>query len=309
MTFQPQIERVGQFFDDYDRWYLVHGKYKANGDENVVLIGNFRTDLDTRFKYNNPASGSVGNIAEIFFDDVLIEAFDPLPDTILLCDRQSITFNAGFHNARYRWNTGERDSIITVNRSGKYKVSALIDTLEFMDSTTVIYMNEFSSHTTIDTFFCQGSELVLHSPVPGRYQWHNGDTESIRTVRDAGTYRLSVENECGTYQFTYEITERDCDCDLILPSAFSPNGDSRNDYFMVIDQCRYRAWTLKSFRVYNKWGGKVYEESGASVNWNGQSSDGQQLSPGVYTYQLKVTLHEGSGEESIIKTGSVQLIR
>src|SRR5690606_14913652 len=227
---------------------------------------------ESNYKYTNPASGSVPNAAYVFIDDVLIEAFDPLPDTILLCDHQPITFNAGFHNARYRWNTGERDSMITVNRSGKYRVSALIDTLEFTDSARVIYMDEFSSHTTVDTFFCQTTDLVLQSPIPGKYQWSTDDETSSLTVREAGTYRLSVENECGTYRFTYEVTERDCDCELILPSAFSPNGDSRNDYFLVIDQCRYRAWTLKSFRVYNKWGGKVYEESGASVNWDGQSS-------------------------------------
>lgn len=116
-------------------------------------------------------------------------------------------------------------------------------------------------------------------------------------------------NECGAYRFTYEISERDCDCDLVFPTAFSPNGDHRNDYFMVIDQCRYRTWTLESFRVYDKWGGKVYEESGPSVNWDRQGSDGQRLSPGVYSYRLEATLQEETGKESMIKTGSVQLIR
>ena len=309
LPFKAQIEQRGTFFEDYDHWYKIQGKYVAQGNEKYAVIGNFQPDQASNFKYTNPSSGSVPNGAHVFIDDVLIEAFDPLPDTILLCENQPLQLDVGFHDATYLWNNGERDSIITVSRSGKYKVKATIDTLEFLDSTTVIYMNEFSSHTTIDTFFCQGSELVLRPPVPGRSQWHTGETESIRTVQDAGTYPLIVENECGTYRFTYEISERDCDCDLILPSAFSPNGDNRNDYFMVIDQCRYRAWTLESFRVYDKWGGKVYEESGPSVNWDGQGSDGRRLSPGVYTYRLEVNLQEGSGEESIIKMGSVQLIR
>lgn len=309
LPFTPQIERRGTFFDNFDHWYKIQGKYIAKGGEKYAIIGNFRSDRESSYKYLNPASGSVPNSAQVFIDDVLIEAFDPLPDTIMMCDHQPIHLNAGFHDATYQWNTGERDSMITASRSGKYKVKATIDTLVFVDSTTVIYMNEFSTHTTVDTFFCQGSELVLRPPVPGRYQWHTGETESIRTIQDAGTYPLTVENECGVYRFTYEISERDCDCDLVFPTAFSPNGDNRNDYFMVIDQCRYRAWTLESFRVYDKWGGKVYEESGPSVNWNGQGSDGRRLSPGVYTYRLEVNLQEGSGEESIIKMGSVQLIR
>lgn len=309
LPFKAQIERRGTFFEDYDHWYLIQGKYVAQGIEKYAVIGNFRTDNESRYKYINPSAGSAPNHTHVFIDDVLIEAFDPLPDTMLLCNVQPITLNAGFHDATYQWNTGERDSMVTVSRSGKYKVKATIDTLEFEDSTTVIFMDEFSSHTTVDTFMCQGSELVLTSPVPGRYQWHTGETESIRTIQDAGTYPLTVENECGVYRFTYEISERDCDCDLVFPTAFSPNGDHRNDYFMVIDQCRYRTWTLESFRVYDKWGGKVYEESGPSVNWDGQGSDGQPLSPGVYSYRLEATLQEETGKESMIKTGSVQLIR
>src|SRR5690606_40793979 len=84
LPFTPQIERRGTFFDNFDHWYKIQGKYIARGGEKYAIIGNFRSDRESNYKYPNPASGSVPNSAYVFIDDVLIEAFDPLPDTILL---------------------------------------------------------------------------------------------------------------------------------------------------------------------------------------------------------------------------------
>jgi hypothetical protein len=51
------------------------------------------------------------------------------------------------------------------------------------------------------------------------------------------------------------------------------------------------------FRVYNRWGREVYTYTGQSnddvnniyIGWDGISSDGQQLSTGVYYYVAEVT--------------------
>lgn len=309
LPYTPQVEHSGFFFEDYDKWYLIQGKYIAEGHEKYAIIGNFRKDKMSRFKYMNPSSGSFPNGASVFIDDVLVEAFDPLPDTLILCEGQSTNLNAGFHDATYQWNTGERDSVITVSRSGNYKVRAMIDTLIFEDSTRVIYMKDFADHMTIDTFFCEGSELILRSPVPGSYHWSDGHDGSALTILETGTFHLKVENTCGTYQFTYEVAEKDCECELILPTAFSPNGDHRNKIFSVIDQCRFREWNVRSFQVYDKWGGMVYQESGQKVGWNGQSEKGEDLPPGVYAYRLVATVREGLEEETVVKTGTVHLLR
>ncbi|MBY5957536.1 gliding motility-associated C-terminal domain-containing protein [Membranicola marinus] len=309
LPFTAQIERKGTFFEDYDRWYKVQGKYIARGGEKYAIIGNFRSDEESNYKYTKPGPLAVPNLAYVFIDDILIEAFDPLPDTMLFCASQTTVLNAGFHDATYQWNTGDRDSTISVSRSGKYTVQATIDTLVFEDSTVVIYMDDFSNHTTIDTFFCTDSELILGSPAPGRVQWSHGGNSPVIPIREPGTYQLSVENTCGTYQFTYQVSEKVCDCELDLPNAFSPNGDNRNDIFTIIDQCRFRKWSLGSFQVYDQWGGMVYQELGQSVQWDGQSSDGEELPPGVYTFRLTATTQKRNEEETIQKVGTVYLLR
>lgn len=305
----PQIERMGTFFEDYDQWYKIHGKYIARGGEKYAIIGNFRSDEESNYKYTKPPPGAIPNGAYAFIDDVLIEAFNPLPDTMLFCASQTTVLNAGFHDATYQWNTGDRDSTISVSRSGKYKVHATIDTLVFEDSTVLIYMDDFSNHTTIDTFICTDSELILGSPAPGRVQWSHGGNSPVIPIREPGTYQLSVENTCGTYQFIYQVSEKVCDCELDLPNAFSPNGDNRNDIFTIIDQCRFRKWSLGSFHVYDQWGGMVYQELGQSVQWDGQSSDGEELPPGLYTFRLTATTQKRNEEETIQKVGTVYLLR
>jgi len=309
LPFNPQIEMRGTFFEDFDHWYKVNGKYIADGGERFVVIGNFQPDEKTNFKYTNPESGSVPNGAHVFIDDVLIEVFDPLSDTVLLCERQDIVLNAGFHDARYAWNTGHQDSVITVSRSGKYRVEATIDTLVFADSSVVLYMDELAQRTELDTFYCQDEVIQLRAPAPGRYDWSTGDTAEGITVAEEGLYQLSVENHCGQYEFTYSVFQRDCDCDLILPTAFTPDGDGSNDVFTIIDRCRYSNWNLESFRVYDKWGGLVYQERGSIIGWDGRDSRGRELPPGVYTYRMEAVVRPSGDAKAIVRTGTVQLLR
>jgi len=68
--------------------------------------------------------------------------------------------------------------------------------------------------------------------------------------------------------------------DLQIPSAFTPNGDGKNDYFTIPGLESYQANELT---VLNRWGGTVYERKGYKNDWNG---DG--LNEGTYFYVLKV---------------------
>jgi gliding motility-associated-like protein len=80
------------------------------------------------------------------------------------------------------------------------------------------------------------------------------------------------------------------DCPVYLPSAFSPNGDGRNDVLQLYTPLSEAA-EVKFFQVFDRYGGLLYEASGplASVRWDG-TVDGQLVNPGVYTYIGRVQL-------------------
>jgi gliding motility-associated-like protein len=68
--------------------------------------------------------------------------------------------------------------------------------------------------------------------------------------------------------------------DIVVPNAFSPNGDGRNDVLRV-DALGIR--DFKYFKVFNRWGQEVFSSANTGEGWNGMV--GGQLAPmGTYVW-------------------------
>lgn len=88
---------------------------------------------------------------------------------------------------------------------------------------------------------------------------------------------------------------------LDMPNAFTP-GVQPNPEFKV---AHMGIATLKSFRIYNRWGAKVFETTNIDEGWNGQfNGDPQPM--GVYVYTVEAVTNKGN---SFVKQGNVTLIR
>lgn len=88
---------------------------------------------------------------------------------------------------------------------------------------------------------------------------------------------------------------------LFIPSAFSPNGDGKND-----------TWTARGdaieellIIVYNRWGEKVFETNSILTSWDGQYN-GKAATADVYGFYAEILC---IGGEKWIKKGNVTLIR
>lgn len=92
-------------------------------------------------------------------------------------------------------------------------------------------------------------------------------------------------------------------CYIAVPNAFTPNGDQINDYLYPLNA--YKADDLL-FRVYNRYGQKVFETTDWQKKWDG-TFKGEPQSSGVYTWTLEYT-HRDTGEHFSDK-GSTTLIR
>lgn len=103
-----------------------------------------------------------------------------------------------------------------------------------------------------------------------------------------------------------ELKIRPLNYGVFMPNAFSPNGDGNNDKFgpsFYMD----RAYVIKTFRVYNRWGQLVYSASNA-VNgaWDGTRNDGQPADIGNYGYFMVIRFIDG---KEVQLKGDVTLIR
>ncbi len=90
--------------------------------------------------------------------------------------------------------------------------------------------------------------------------------------------------------------------DIFIPNAFTPNGDGKNDRFIVSLSSAFKDVTL---RVFNRWGSIVYEGKGNSITWDGSFRSIQQPA-GIYVYNLMYT--DGASIRKNLK-GTITLIR
>ncbi|MGD1845043.1 MAG: gliding motility-associated C-terminal domain-containing protein, partial [Salibacteraceae bacterium] len=71
-----------------------------------------------------------------------------------------------------------------------------------------------------------------------------------------------------------------------IPNAFSPNGDNANETFGPI--ANIFITDNYSFKVYDRWGDRVFETSDINTYWNGRRfNDGDELPQGVYVYAIE----------------------
>ena len=130
------------------------------------------------------------------------------------------------------------------------------------------------------------------------------DAEITSLQPGTNIFRWVLENgACGTLADTMVITLRDCSI-LVVPDAFSPNGDGVNDTYFIQGLDYYPDNT---FQVFNRWGAKVYDRAPYRNTWDGKNegkiSMGTDLPESTYYF----ILDPGNSKEVI--TGYIYLRR
>ncbi|RYZ56459.1 MAG: T9SS type B sorting domain-containing protein [Sphingobacteriales bacterium] len=122
------------------------------------------------------------------------------------------------------------------------------------------------------------------------------------TATDTATFQVIGMNQWGCADTAYVKMDIDYSMFEIVPNAFSPNGDGRNDEFRISSMKFQR---LLEFRVFNRWGQEVFSTTDYKKGWDG-SYKGTQQEAGVYQYLIRVTTPDG--KQRMYK-GDVTLIR
>jgi gliding motility-associated-like protein len=90
--------------------------------------------------------------------------------------------------------------------------------------------------------------------------------------------------------------------DILVPTAFTPNGDGKNDLLRPIP---VGIRSMEYFRVYNRWGALVYSTSQLGEGWDGTIA-GKQQATGTFVFMTAAIDYLGN---TITKKGTVVLIR
>ena len=162
----------------------------------------------------------------------------------------------------------------------------------------------------------QFDPVITNFALPLIFEWKSADLDLLtctdcpdpffNAIRQA-TYKLIIiDGEgCITEDFI-NIYLEDFN-EVVVPTAFTPNGDFNNDLLSVFGVQGIR---VLSFKVFDRWGEKVYENADFDVNdtsvgWDGMFR-GKAMDPGVFTWVVEAESNLGFKE---IFKGNTSLIR
>jgi gliding motility-associated-like protein len=127
----------------------------------------------------------------------------------------------------------------------------------------------------------------------------NSDVEGTQTFYVSQSYGADCEGERAKIT---AFVERCCGEHFFIPTAFSPNGDGRNDLFDLQLDADSR---LIQLNIYNRWGQRVYQQWANTKPWDG-TFRGEPLQPGSYFYDMTVSCKDG---RQVYRKGDIVLIR
>ena len=215
--------------------------------------------------------------------------------------------------------TSSSSNIDLGNTEGVYVLTSLTDNScdISLSETQTININTTPDAPIVgqDESYCSNvvPEDIQASGSTGGYSWYIdaslseliGSTQSYTpdVIMGSTSYYVTVtENGCEGLPTEVSITIEDCQ--IIIPTAFTPNDDQINDTWELgnIDDI----YPNNVVSVYNRWGNKVYESDKGAYNqrpWNGTFN--QETLP-VASYYFIIEFNNNSSQN---KTGIVSIVK
>lgn len=261
---------------------------QINPDSISICYGKTATlnatiNIGTNYTWSNPAIVSGGNASFTALPYAFTASAAPVSSTKLVL----IVNNAGCPNA-------------------------------FRDTVRINVISPVKVFAGNDTAVIVGQPLQLNAkvnkPDVTRFAW--SPTTGLQNTAIANP--LAVYNDQSPASILYRITATTSDgcegsddimvkifktgTDIFMPSAFTPNGDGRND--QIIPIC-VGIKQLNYFRVYNRWGQLIYSTSMIGSGWDGRLK-GSVQGASNYVYVVQGVDYTG---RVITKRGNVVLVR
>jgi len=224
-------------------------------------------------------------------------------DTIICTGDNTILSGSG--NGSYNWSNGTTSTAINVSPAISTPYSLTVTSNGCSNTANIsVTISLANVNTGPDKSIVKGNSQLLHAFGTGKFLWNTGDTSQNILVSPTitTTYCVYIENNIGCHDTDCVTITVEDPCGFVLvPSAFSPNGDGQNDELKLIGSC---VKELK-FTIFNRWGEKVFEARNILMSWNGTYRS-QELNTDVFVYTLDAIFENG---EEISENGNIHLIK
>jgi len=248
-------------------------------------------------------------------DTFKVELPTPLPvqspvDTLIICaNNDSVQIGISINSAlSFTWSNSANSTLQWLSQAGSYSLQVFnyCDTIE--NQYTILNDSIFEPEAIPDTTICELKRLYLdlnHAEVEEVSVNGNLLFNNTFSISQGGTYIVEYQQECGSAIDTFSVDMVSCECDFIMPDAFTPNGDGLNDRFRTDNKCENLEQTIQ---IFNRWGILIFENESNNDFWDG-TYKGEPLNAGTYAYKLNYKGLINAQSYQGTKQGFVTLIR
>lgn len=217
-----------------------------------------------------------------------------------ICVGDSATISAPLiANATYQWLfngaplQGANNNTFITPANGTYQVVVTTSCGPYTSNPVTITLRTVDNVSiTNDVIICTGETTQLEVTGGTSWSWSpagNLDDPTsatpVASPRQTTTYVVTIQDDYGCTTTASVTVTVECDT-LNIPNGFSPNGDGKNDTFVIDGLEQYPGTVLT---IFNRWGNMVYKQKDYANQWNGTSNvggtvGGNELPNGTYYY-------------------------
>jgi gliding motility-associated-like protein len=186
---------------------------------------------------------------------------------------------------------------IVYNSYGEKHIQLIVTNGFCSDTATnkVILDNELKARINGPTVVCPTDPVVYSDSSTGNivaYKWNLGlqnsflertpPTQFYPQADEEKTYTVSliVQNDYNCYDTALQTIRVPYTCYIAVPTAFTPNGDGKNDFLYPLNA--YKADKL-DFKVYNRYGQLIFHTTDMYNKWDG-TINGRAAATGTYVW-------------------------
>jgi gliding motility-associated-like protein len=311
---RPQFEVTKMVTDDTS-WTKIEGTIKATSSWRYVTIGNPHPDHETN--YVGHEGQCLG--AYYFVDDVSVKVIPmEIQGDSIICRGETITLR-GRNTENFKWATETNPEMI-VSTDSLLMVSPAINTTYLLcglNDTTYFHVTVLPSPTLSYSDTCELNwatiQLSANDGVePYSYNWSNGNVGDFNDRVNDGNYQIIVSdaNQCrDTVIITTTCIEQGSV--ILVPQAFTPNQDGKNDFLPVFGDVAIISGF--DWSIFNRWGNLVFYTNDIGIissgdlnkGWDGTYKGAEQKT-GVYVYSINVQF---VNSKKSTFSGNITLIR
>ena len=181
------------------------------------------------------------------------------------------------------------------------------------DTMVVTVLPPINAFAGRDTAVITGQALQLQASGGVGYTWSPAEELSAANISnpvvifdspgDRQRFRVLVYNEAGCVDSAFvHVRVFSTGPSIFVPSAFTPNGDGKNDLLRPIAAGMQQ---IEYFNVYNRWGKLVFSTTTNGQGWDG-NINGQPQRSDTFVWMVKAKDYKGN---PYFQKGTVTLVR